>query len=67
MIAVNKPDLAGRSDFGTREIENIVDAIGGAGYLMTSAKTGERVEAAFLALGTAVVRTQLDGHIRSGM
>ncbi len=39
-VAVNKADLAERADLGTKEIETIVDAIGGAGYLMTSAKTG---------------------------
>ncbi len=29
LVAVNKADLADRADFGTKEIENIVDAIGG--------------------------------------
>lgn len=63
LIAVNKADLAGQADFGTLEIRSIADAIGGAGCLMTSAKTGEGVEEAFMDLGTTVARKQMDGYI----
>ncbi len=60
LVAVNKADLAAHADYGEKEIRNVAEAYD-ADFIMTSAKTGARVEEAFQRLGTAVARLQLEG------
>jgi len=58
MIAVNKIDLEDDAEFGDNESLEIAKAFG-APFIYTSAKTGEKVQDAFEALGKLVIETQL--------
>ncbi len=58
VIAVNKADLAEEAKFDGAEVAPLVHAFEGE-FLMTSAKTGANVEAAFLRLGRSVLERQL--------
>lgn len=54
VACINKKDLSGRAEFGPAEIEAFTARIG-CPYFLTSAKTGENVEAAFQRLGALIV------------
>lgn len=58
MIAVNKIDLEDDAEFGDNESQEIGKAFG-APFVYTSAKTGEKVQNTFEALGKLVIETQL--------
>lgn len=58
MIAVNKIDLEDDAEFGDNESSEIGKAFG-APFMYTSAKTGEKVQDAFEALGKLVIESQL--------
>ncbi|TLZ70402.1 MAG: GTP-binding protein [Methanobacteriota archaeon] len=58
LLAVNKADLREGAQFVERDVAQIAKAYGSE-YIMTSAKTGERVEDAFLRLGSLVAEHQL--------
>jgi len=58
LVAVNKSDLASEAQFGQPEISE-TGARYGSACLMTSAKTGENVEEAFLRLGRLAAARQL--------
>jgi len=57
VACMNKKDLSDRAEFGPSEIEAFAARFG-CPYFLTSAKTGENVEAAFQRLGALIV----DGH-----
>jgi small GTP-binding protein len=54
VVALNKADLADRAAYDRAEARRIVDALH-ADCFLTSAKTGENVEAAFRCLGERVI------------
>ncbi|MGQ0798363.1 MAG: Rab family GTPase [Methanobacteriota archaeon] len=54
VACVNKKDLSDRAEFGPAEIEAFATRIG-CPYFLTSAKSGENVEAAFQRLGGLIV------------
>ncbi len=58
LLAVNKADLREGAQFAERDVAQIARAYGSE-YLLTSAKTGEKVEDAFLRLGSLVAEHQL--------
>ena len=58
LLAVNKADLREGAQFAERDVAQIAKAYGSE-YLLTSAKTGEKVEDAFLRLGSLVAEHQL--------
>src|SRR6266704_4097030 len=58
LIAVNKADLASNARFQERDVAQFAKAYG-AEFFLTSAKTGDQVEAAFARLGALVVEHQL--------
>ena len=57
-LVVNKADLGDRAAYGPDEVDAAAKAFG-AGWLMTSAKTGDNVEEAFRRLASKVVERQL--------
>lgn len=61
VLAVNKADLSGDARFGETEAARLAKAVQGE-FLMTSAKTGANVEAAFRRLGAIVVQRLLEGE-----
>jgi GTPase SAR1 family protein len=58
LVAVNKVDLAGDGERGAPEVVEVATRYAN-GYVATSAKTGENVEAAFHQLAALVARRQL--------
>jgi len=58
VFTVNKVDLRDRAAFGEPQVREATSAFG-ATYFYTSAKTGENVESAFRALGTAIAQRAL--------
>ncbi len=58
LLAVNKADLRESAQFAERDVAQIAKAYGSE-YLLTSAKTGEKVDDAFLRLGSLVAEHQL--------
>lgn len=60
VFAVNKVDLQERSAFGDTEVRQAAARFG-APFFYTSAKTGQDVEAAFQALGTAIAERAITG------
>jgi len=58
VFTVNKVDLRDRAAFGEPQVREATNAFG-ATYFYTSAKTGENVESAFRALGTAIAQRAL--------
>jgi small GTP-binding protein len=61
VLVVNKADLGDQAEFGAREIEEAAKAFG-AGYLLSSAKSGDNVEEAFRRLATLAAERQLRLH-----
>src|SRR5437016_1806412 len=57
LIAVNKADLASNARFQERDVAEFAKAYG-AEFFLTSAKTGDQVEAAFARLAALVVEHQ---------
>jgi small GTP-binding protein len=58
MIALNKVDLEDEAEFGDKEATEIAKAFE-APFTYTSAKSGEKVQEAFEALGRMVIESQL--------
>ncbi|HYS72487.1 MAG TPA: Rab family GTPase [Thermoplasmata archaeon] len=58
LLAVNKADLREGAQFAERDVAQIAKAYGSE-YMLTSARTGEKVEDAFLRLGSLVAEHQL--------
>lgn len=58
VFAVNKADLGDRSAFGDPQVREAAAAFA-APFYYTSAKTGQNVEAAFRALGSAIAKLAL--------
>lgn len=58
VLAANKKDLLPRAAVQEADVARCAEELGSE-YLLTSAKTGENVEEAFLRLGTAVAVRQL--------
>ena len=58
IIALNKVDLEDKAEFGDKEATEVVKAFE-APFMYTSAKTGEKVQEAFEALGRMVIKSQL--------
>ncbi len=59
LLAVNKTDLTSGAQFTERDVAQFAKAYG-CEFLLASAKTGDRVEDAFLRIGTLVAEHQLD-------
>jgi small GTP-binding protein len=59
LILANKNDLSSEIQFGEDELRKFADLID-APFLFTSAKTGENVDEAFLAIGKEMVKNQLN-------
>ncbi|OLD64749.1 MAG: hypothetical protein AUI33_12000 [Ignavibacteria bacterium 13_1_40CM_2_61_4] len=60
VFAVNKADLGDKAAFGDPQVREAASAFGAA-FFYTSAKTGQSVEAAFRALGAAIIEHALPG------
>jgi small GTP-binding protein len=58
LIAVNKSDLVSSAQFGERDVEQVARAFD-CPYLLTSAKSGSKVEDAFRRIGQMVTESQL--------
>ena len=58
VLGANKKDLAGSAAFRAADVTSVAETLGCPSFL-TSAKTGENVEAAFLELAALVVRQVL--------
>ncbi len=59
VILANKMDLANEQEFGVKELRYLAETLD-APFLLTSAKTGENVDEAFLAIGRQMVKKQMD-------
>jgi small GTP-binding protein len=60
VLAANKADLKSEAQVGPAEVGSMATMFG-CEFILTSAKTGERVEDAFLGLGKLIAKAQLDG------
>src|SRR5438132_10651772 len=58
LIVVNKADLTSGAQFQDRDVAQFAKAYGSE-FILTSAKSGDQVEAAFVRLATFVVEHQL--------
>ena len=58
LIAVNKSDLVSSAQYGEKDVEQVAKAFD-CPYILTSAKSGERVEDAFRQMGQMVTESQL--------
>ena len=58
VLAANKADLRSKAEYGPTEVSAMAKVLGSE-FFLTSAKTGQNVEEAFLRLGTAIATTQL--------
>ena len=58
LIAVNMCDLVSRALYGEKDVEQVAKAFD-CPYILTSAKSGERVEDAFRQMGQMVTESQL--------
>ncbi len=58
LIAVNKSDLVSGAQYGEKDVEQVAKAYN-CPFILTSAKSGERVEDAFRRIGQMVTESQL--------
>lgn len=58
LVVANKEDLKRQAEFGQAEVAQMAKVLGSS-YLLTSAKTGENVEEAFLRLGTLIAKERV--------
>lgn len=61
VLAANKADLTADAQYGSSAVASMASVFG-CNYILTSAKTGENVEDAFLGLGKLIAKARLDGH-----
>lgn len=61
VLAANKADLTSELAYGKTEVAQMA-AVLGSSYLLTSAKTSENVEDAFVHLGTLIAKARLGDH-----
>jgi Ras-related protein Rab-1A len=59
VILANKNDLSDEQEFGVKELRYLAEALN-APFLLTSAKTGENVDEAFLEIGRQMVKRQMN-------
>ncbi len=60
ILAANKADLKSELQYGQAEVSRMATILGSS-YILTSAKTGQNVEDAFLRLGTLIAKARVDG------
>ena len=60
VLAANKADLTAEAQFGVAELAEMASTFG-CTYLLTSAKSGQNVEDAFLRLATEIAKLRLPG------
>ena len=58
LVAVNKSDLVSSAQYGEKDVEQVARAFE-CPYILTSAKSGERVDDAFRQIGQMVTESQL--------
>jgi len=61
VLAANKADLTAEAQFGVAELAEMASTFG-CTYLLTSAKSGQNVEDAFLRLATEIAKLRLPGN-----
>ena len=59
VILANKKDLDDQQEFGVKELRFLAETLD-APFLLTSAKTGENVDEAFVAIGRQMVKNQMN-------
>ncbi len=61
VLAANKADLTADAQYEAAEVSSMASVFG-CSYILTSAKTGDNVEDAFLGLGTLIAKARLDSQ-----